>query len=116
MIEALGLLMHHSGPRYGGFKVFQPIADYFTWQQRRPQWWVLIGDQKVNRVIVPPMRFSDVPYSNPTKARNYRVYKLQFQAPPNVGAYGFQIHFVSDTFVGEDVRRDVVVSDQVSPL
>ena len=78
-------------------------------QNRKPQWWVMVGDQKLNRVIVPPMKISDVPYSNPSKAKNYRMYKLQFQAPPSEGVFTFQLHFVSDTFVGEDVRRHVVV-------
>lgn len=66
---------------------------------------------KVNRVIVPPMRFSDIPYTDSSKSRNYRTYKLQFQAPPNAGAYTFQYHIVSDTFVGEDIKRDVTVRD-----
>ncbi len=65
----------------------------------------MIGDQKMNKVIVPPIRVSEVPYANPSKApQDYRKYKLQFQAPPQVGVYTFQLLFVSDTFVGEDVR------------
>ncbi|KDQ14189.1 hypothetical protein BOTBODRAFT_132671 [Botryobasidium botryosum FD-172 SS1] len=78
-------------------------------EDRKPSWWILIGDVKANRVIVPPMRFSDVPYSDPSRARNYRTYKLQFQAPPNPGAYPFQFHIVSDTFVGEHIQRDVIL-------
>lgn len=71
----------------------------------------MIGDQKMNRVIVPPIRVTDVPYANPSKApKDYRMYKLQFQAPPQVGVYTFQLAFVSDTFVGEDVRMFLPVS------
>ncbi|KAG8993435.1 secretory subunit [Tulasnella sp. 427] len=59
----------------------------------------------MNKVIVPPIRVSDVPYANASKApKDHRMYKLQFQAPPQVGVYTFQLAFVSDTFVGEDVR------------
>lgn len=65
----------------------------------------MIGDQKLNKVIVPPTRISDVPYANASKAPyDYRTFKLQFQAPPQVGVYTFQLLFVSDTFVGEDVK------------
>lgn len=70
----------------------------------------MIGESKQNRVIVPPMKFSDVPFADSRKTRDYRIYKLQFQAPPQVASYHFQLHFVSDTFVGEDVRQDIIVS------
>ncbi|KAG8865289.1 secretory subunit [Tulasnella sp. 330] len=74
-------------------------------QLRKPTWWVMIGDQKLNKVIVPPTRITDVPFANSGKAPNdYRTYKLQFQAPPQVGVYTFQLVFVSDTYVGEDVK------------
>jgi translocation protein SEC63 len=42
--------------------------------------------------------------------KTVRMYKIQFQAPPTVGAYTFQINFVSDTFVVEDVRQNITVS------
>ncbi|KAG8899569.1 secretory subunit [Tulasnella sp. 403] len=72
---------------------------------RKPTWWIMVGDQKMNKVIVPPIRISDIPFANPSKAPNdYRLFKLQFQAPPQIGVYTFQLVFVSDTFVGEDVR------------
>ena len=71
----------------------------------------MIGDQKVNRIIVPPIRVTDVPYCNTaTDFKADRLYKLQFQAPPQVGSYGFQVHFVSDSFLWDDIRRNVTVS------
>lgn len=39
-----------------------------------------------------------------------RLYKMTFQAPQNAGTIPLTIHFVSDSFVGEDVRRSVAVS------
>ena len=48
--------------------------------------------------------------SSSSAGRTDRIYKVQFQAPPTVGAYTFQIHFVSDTFVVEDVRQNITVS------
>lgn len=58
---------------------------------------------------MPPMKISDVPLSDPTNDRNFRSYKLQFQAPPNVAVYSWKIHLVSDTFLGEEVIQDIVV-------
>ncbi|KAG8935466.1 secretory subunit [Tulasnella sp. 418] len=76
---------------------------------RKPQWWIMIGDQKQNRVIVPPMKFGSVPFTKPGSSKDYRTYKLQFQAPPQVGVYTFQVNFISDTFLGSDIKRFVVI-------
>ncbi|PVG00556.1 DnaJ-domain-containing protein [Serendipita vermifera] len=71
---------------------------------RKPGWWCLVGDSKSQKVFVPPFKFSDVPWSNVQEraSRNYRTYKMQFQAPPQVGTYTLHVTFVSDTWVGED--------------
>lgn len=57
------------------------------------------------------MRITDVPFSDPTKDRNYRSYKLQFQAPQTVGFYTWKVFLISDTFVGEEVVKDVMVRE-----
>ena len=62
------------------------------------------------------MKISDVPFSDPSKDRNFRAYKLQFQAPQTVGMYTWKLFAISDTFVGEDVVRDLVVSASVRDL
>ena len=80
-----------------------------TKQNRRPRWWAVLGDDKTNRVVVPPLQLSDLPYADPHRTRNYRTFKMQFQAPQGVGLYTWRIHFISDTFVGEDVSRDLTV-------
>ncbi|KAI6033730.1 hypothetical protein BKA83DRAFT_4623670 [Pisolithus microcarpus] len=67
--------------------------------------------------LVPPLKIADVPLSDPSKERNYRCYKLQFQAPPNVGLFTWKVYFVSDTFVGGETCRDIVLKiDDVSAL
>jgi len=79
-------------------------------EDRKPGWWVMIGDQKVNKIIVPPIRVTDVPYCDPTNDfKADRLYKLQFQAPTQVSSYGFQVHFVSDSFLWDDIRRNVTL-------
>ncbi|KAF8516677.1 Sec63 Brl domain-containing protein [Gautieria morchelliformis] len=76
---------------------------------RRPRWWAVLGDDKSNRVVVPPLQVSDLPFADPHKTRNYRTFKMQFQAPQGVGLYTWRIHFISDTFVGEDVSQDLTL-------
>lgn len=50
------------------------------------------------------MKIADVPIGS-----NYRMYKMQFQGPPATGTFHWRVHVVSDTFVGEEVTRDVMV-------
>lgn len=64
---------------------------------------------------MPPMKITDVPISDPSEERNYRSYKLQFQAPQQIATFSWKIHVVSDTFVGEEVVQDLVVCVQ-SPI
>jgi len=85
---------------------------------RKPQWWVFIGDLKQNRIFVPPTKISDVPLYLPTSTASGpkdRLYKLTFQAPPNVGSLSLQVHFVSDTFVGDDIHRTITLKIEDNP-
>ncbi|KAH7930315.1 translocation protein sec63 [Leucogyrophana mollusca] len=84
---------------------------------RKPGWWLVLADDKLNRVVVPPMKISDVPLSSGNKDRDYRCYKLQFQAPPNVGLFTWKVYFVSDTLVGEEICKNISLKiDDVSAL
>ncbi|TFK66638.1 hypothetical protein BDN72DRAFT_799683 [Pluteus cervinus] len=84
---------------------------------RKPSWWIVLADDKSGRVVVPPMKISDVPFANPKEDRDYRSYKLQFQAPPNTGLFTWKIYIVSDSFVGEEISRDIVLKiDDASVL
>ena len=77
--------------------------------ERKPSWWIVLADEKANRVVVPPMKITDIPFSQPDSDRDYRSYKIQFQAPQAVGSFTWKVHLVSDTFVGEDVARDITL-------
>ena len=59
------------------------------------------------------MKISDVPFSRPNHTRNYRSYKIQFQAPQGVGMFTWKVQLISDTFVGEDVTWDISVCSQL---
>ncbi|KAJ3554071.1 hypothetical protein NM688_g3297 [Phlebia brevispora] len=77
---------------------------------RKPGWWLVLADPKIGRVIVPPMRITDVPITDGTSARDYRSYKLQFQAPPvqqTPLTLTWKLYLISDTFVGEEVSKDM---------
>jgi len=84
---------------------------------RKPAWWVVLADDKTKRVVVPPMKITDVPFSRPNEDRNYRSYKMQFQAPQNTGLFTWKVYLVSDTFIGEEVTRAVTLKiDDTSVL
>jgi translocation protein SEC63 len=89
-----------------------PLAHTPHWLgPRRPQWWIVIGDDKIGHVVVPPLKVGDVPYSDATRQRNYRTWKMTFQAPAQVGVFTWRLRLVSDTYVGgEDYTRDLTVS------
>lgn len=82
-------------------------------QNRKPGWWLMLADPKLGRVIVPPLRITDVPISDGTSARDYRSYKIQFQAPPvqqTPLSLTWKIYLVSDTYISEDVTKDMTVN------
>jgi len=55
------------------------------------------------------MKIADIPFSRPNEERNYRSYKMQFQAPQSTGLFTWKAYLISDTFVGEEVTKDVTV-------
>lgn len=77
---------------------------------RKAQYFVLLGDSKLDKVIVQPMRVADIPLPNadgtPAEPKEY---SLQFQAPPSANLYSFVQYFSSDTFVGADVSRPIML-------
>ncbi|TFK45466.1 DnaJ-domain-containing protein [Heliocybe sulcata] len=80
---------------------------------RKPGWWIVLADDKTNRLVQPPMKISDIPFSDPAKARDYRMYRMQFQAPQGVGVYTWKVYVVSDTVVGQEIVRDVMVQEEL---
>jgi translocation protein SEC63 len=62
------------------------------------------------------MKITDIPFADTTKSRDYRSYKLQFQAPPNAGMYTWKLYIVSDTFVGEEIEQNIIVSTLSVPV
>ncbi|KAF6743039.1 translocation protein sec63 [Ephemerocybe angulata] len=76
---------------------------------RKPTWWLVLGDEKQGRVVVPPIRISDIPYADSESERDYRTYKIQFQGPPSTGVFTWKVFVVSDTYVAEEANRDITL-------
>ncbi|CCM05893.1 uncharacterized protein FIBRA_08131 [Fibroporia radiculosa] len=70
---------------------------------RKPGWWVVLSDVRSNKIMVPPMKISDIPMGE-----DYRMYKLQFSGPPTTGNFHWRVHVISDTFVGDELSQDLV--------
>jgi len=84
---------------------------------RKPGWWLVLADDKSNRVVVPPLKVMDVPFRRKGDASDFRAYKIQFQAPQNTGLLTWRVYVVSDSFVGEEATRDIVMKiDDLSAL
>lgn len=69
--------------------------------ERKPHWWIYLGDAKQDRIIVQPSKLTDV---GPDKTRSFTI---QFQAPPNAGMYTFVAQIKSDSYLGSDAQRFV---------
>jgi translocation protein SEC63 len=74
---------------------------------RKPGWWLVLADDKSNRIVVPPLKIVNVPLTDSSRTPDYRRYKIQFQAPPNVGLFTWKVYFVSDTMVGGEICQGI---------
>ncbi|WWD05556.1 hypothetical protein V865_003636 [Kwoniella europaea PYCC6329] len=85
-------------------------------QLRKPHFYVLLGDSKLDKVIVPPIKITDIPFPKPDGAPSEpKEYKLQFQAPPASNLYSFVAHWRSDTFLGGDVQVPIMLKVEDAP-
>ncbi|GAA5944433.1 protein-transporting protein SEC63, partial [Sporobolomyces koalae] len=75
-------------------------APHFV-KNRKPAWYIFVGDHKLNRVFVAPHKFTDMGDSA------IRTVRMTFQAPPGAGLYTFQVYVMSDSFVGTDAQKDM---------
>ncbi|KAL8733143.1 MAG: hypothetical protein Q9166_002335 [cf. Caloplaca sp. 2 TL-2023] len=98
-----------------GEKPLQPplaYAPYFP-RDHSPRWHAFLADSKLGKMAVPPFTFTTFNKAlfddagNPTF--NMQTFKMQFQAPPQVGKYPFTMHLICDSYVGMDSKMDVVL-------
>ena len=88
-------------------------APYFP-RDHPPRWNLFLATPGQGRIVVPPSTFTtfDQPafdaQGNPTFA--VQTFKLQFQAPNQEGQYSFVMHFISDSYIGADIKQDVTLT------
>ncbi|KAJ6581236.1 Sec63 Brl domain-containing protein [Mycena capillaripes] len=99
-------------------QIFSGAAHAPFWPgTRKPHWWLVLADDKSNRVVVPPLKVTDVPFRSTGDATDFRAYKIQFQAPQNTGLLTWRVYVVSDSFIGEEPTREITMKiDDVSAL
>ncbi|KAI4227026.1 MAG: hypothetical protein L6R36_002707 [Xanthoria steineri] len=87
-------------------------APYFP-RDHSPRWHVFLADSKLGKMAVPPFTFTT--FNKPlfddagNPSFNMQTFKMQFQAPPQVGKYPFTMHLICDSYVGMDSKMDVVL-------
>lgn len=59
----------------------------------------MLGDPKVNRIIVPPKKVTDI--------TDEQIIQITFPGPPKPGVYSFSVFIKSDTYAGTDIMKDV---------
>ena len=79
-------------------------------------WWLVLADPKIGKVIVPPLRIADVPLAGAGAERDWRAYKVQFQAPQQAQVFDWKLYIISDTFVGEEYVQSITVRAASHPL
>ena len=78
-----------------------------------PRWHVFLADSKQSKMAVPPFVFStfDKPIiddaGKPTF--NMQTLKMQFQAPPQIGAFTFVMHMLCDSYLGLDMKQEITL-------
>ena len=79
-------------------------------QDKRPAFWVLLGDMRTNKPLVTPSRVLNIPWlraEEAGKTSESKTIRIQFQAPPKPGEYPFTLWVKSDSYVGTDARGEV---------
>ena len=79
-----------------------------------PRWYVFLADSKQGKVAVPPFTFTtfEKPLFDESgkPTFNMQTFKMQFQAPPQVGQFQFVMHLVCDSYIGMDTKMGVVLN------
>nr|POE73079.1 translocation protein sec63 [Quercus suber] len=88
-------------------------APYFA-KDRTPKWHVFITDERQGKIAVPPFSFAAFdkkPFDADGKPTFAVVtLKMQFQAPPQVGPFKFQMQLVCDSYIGFDHRCEAILN------
>lgn len=82
-----------------------PLAHtpYYS-NEKKPYWWIFLGDPKVNRILVPPRKVTDI--------IDEKTIRVPFAGPPKAGTYTFSLFVKSDTYAGTDILQDIQLNVQ----
>lgn len=72
--------------------------------EKKPCWWIFLGDPKVNRILVPHKKVTDIV--------DEQTIKIPFPGPPKPGVYTFSLYVKSDTYIGTDILQDIKLKVQ----
>ncbi|KAI9303010.1 Sec63 Brl domain-containing protein [Cunninghamella echinulata] len=72
--------------------------------EKKPYWWIFLGDPKVNRILVPPRKVTDI--------IDEKTIRVPFAGPPKAGTYTFSLFVKSDTYAGTDILQDIQLNVQ----
>jgi translocation protein SEC63 len=72
-------------------------APYFP-GAKQLQWWIIVGDRRNNRMLIPPTKVSEL--------IDEQSVKFQFGGPENPGSYSFEIFIKSDSYFGVDIKEE----------
>ncbi|KAF9374905.1 secretory subunit [Podila verticillata] len=70
---------------------------------KKPFWWIVLGDHKNNRIVVAPTKVTDI-------TSGKKTVRIQFQSPPRPGQYSFNLFIKSDSVVGSDIQQDLTLT------
>lgn len=95
------------------YQVPLAYAPYFS-KDHASKWHVFLSDDRQGKIAVPPFSFAAFnkkPFDADGKPTFEVVtLKMQFQAPPQVGQYKFQMQMVCDSYIGFDDKREAILN------
>ncbi len=70
---------------------------------RKAGWWVILGDEKTGRTIIPPIKITGVTLQQRVSTEELSVLEMVFIAPSSWGTFLWKLWIISDTFVDEEI-------------
>ncbi|KAG4093916.1 hypothetical protein H8356DRAFT_999457 [Neocallimastix lanati (nom. inval.)] len=76
-----------------------PIYAPYLMMEKRPGWWLMMGNPQVNKSLTPPTKINDLV--------DEKVLRFTFQAPPKTGTFPITLYVKSDCSLGFDIVQEV---------
>jgi len=76
-----------------------PVYAPYLMMEKRPGWWLMMGNPQVNKSLTPPTKINDL--------SGEKVLRFTFQTPPKVGTYPITLYVKSDCSLGFDIKQEV---------